>query len=504
MNYSTTRVMQGGDTHDQSEAKLEISRQHLRGEKMSKKLLTILLASLLVLSFVMSACAPPPAPPAEEPEMEEQAEEEEMEEEEEAVVEEEPMMDLSGTTIQFWHVYGEGDPRNEAMVALVDEFNASNEYGIVVEALDQGDYGDVEDKVNAGIQSGDLPGVAQAYTSALNNWDLVDLVVDLNQFVYDPDYGLSEDELADIFPAVLELGINMDGERLAWPLSQSANAMVYNFTWAKELGFDAPPTTPEELKEQLCAAAEANTTDDNPDNDGGTGMVWYASTSNLLAFIHAFGGDVMNDDGTAYEFNTPEVKAAAMYINDLRDSGCTFETESYPNPEQAQRLALITLSSTSGLKYYGYAFGDAENEDEWGFLAFPGPDGGKGMVAWTQTIGVLKSTPEQELASWLFIKYLTSAENQATWIQASGYLPTHFSTEASLADYVASVPQYQSTIAIAELGQAEPESFTAWNSVRRAFGDAAAQLYAAADEAEIEAILAELDVTAAELVEEVQ
>jgi ABC-type glycerol-3-phosphate transport system substrate-binding protein len=280
--------------------------------------------------------------------------------------------------------------------------------------------------------------------------------------------------------------------------------MVYNFTWAKELGFDSPPSTPEELKEQLCAAAEANLGDDNPDNDGGTGMVWYPSTSNLLSFVHAFGGDLLNDDGTAYEFNTPEIKAAAMYVNDLRDSGCTFETESYPNPEQANRLGLVTLSSTSGLKYYGYAFADAENDDEWGFLPFPGPDGGQGTDAYTQTVGVLKSTPEQELASWLFIKFLTNPENQAAWIIASGYLPTQFSVEAKLGDYMADVPQYSSTIAIAELGQTEPETFPAWYSVRRAFADAAAQLYAATSEAEIEAILAELDVTAAELVAELE
>ena len=139
---------------------------------MSKKLLTILFASLLVLSLVLSACAPPPPPAPEEPMEEEVMEEPEVEEEEEAEVEEEAMMDLSGTTIQFWHVYGEGDPRNEAMVAIVDAFNANNEYGITVEALDQGGYNDLEDKVNAGIQSGDLPQIAQAYVSALNNWDL--------------------------------------------------------------------------------------------------------------------------------------------------------------------------------------------------------------------------------------------------------------------------------------------------------------------------------------------
>jgi len=461
----------------------------------------MLFASLLVLSLVLSACAPPPAP-TEEPVVEEV---EEPEPTPEPVVEDEPMMDLSGTTVQFWHVYGEGDPRNETIAALVEEFNASNEYGITVEALDQGSYNDLEDKVNAGIQSGDLPQIAQAYTSALNNWDTVDLIVDLNQFISDADYGLTEEEMADIYPAVLELGVTPAGARLGWPFSQSANVMVYNYTWAQELGFDAPPTTPEELKTQLCAAAEANASDDNPDNDGTGGMVWYASASNYLSFLHAFGGAELNADGTAYDFNTEAAKAAALYVNDLKASGCTFETESYPNPEQANRLALVTLSSTSGLKYYGYAFADGLFPDDvWGFLAFPGPDGGQGVDAFTQTFGVLKSTPEQELASWLWIKFLTAPVNQAKWVEASGYLPTQFSTEGMLTDYIASVPQFQSTLALAALGQGEPETFTAWYSVRRAVDDAAAQLYAAESPEEVGTILVELNDTAAALVAELE
>ena len=440
---------------------------------MPRKTLTLILASVIVLSLTLTACGPPP-------------------------------VDVSGTSIQFWHVYGEGDPRNEAVLAFVDDFNATNEYDITVEALDQGQHSDLEDKINAGIQSGDLPHVTQAYTSGLKNWDSVDLVVDLNQFVNDKTYGLTEEQIADIYPGVFELGVASDGARLGWPLSQSANAMVYNITWAKELGFDSAPTTPEELKAQLCAAAEANKTDDNPDNDGGTGLVWFPSASNFLSFLHAYGGTELNADGTAYEFNTPEAKAAALYVNDLRDSGCTFETESYPNPEQGQRLALVTMSSTSGLKYYGYAFADAENDDEWSFLAFPGPDGGQGVDAFTQTIGIFKSTPEQELASWLFIKYLTSPENQAKWVKASDYLPTQFSVEPMLVDYIANVPQFQSTLALAALGQGEPEAYPAWYSVRRAVDDAAAMMYAAETEAEIDAILAELDVTAAELIAELE
>ena len=103
---------------------------------MPKKIITILFASLLIFSVVLSACAP-----------------------------KEPEMDVSGTNIQFWHVYGEGDSRKDYVVAIADEFNSTNEYGITVEALEQGSTGDLEDKINASIQSGDLPNVSQGYTS---------------------------------------------------------------------------------------------------------------------------------------------------------------------------------------------------------------------------------------------------------------------------------------------------------------------------------------------------
>ena len=280
--------------------------------------------------------------------------------------------------------------------------------------------------------------------------------------------------------------------------------MVYNYTWAKELGFDAPPINSEELKAQVCAAAEANATDDSDDNDGTGGLVWRSTTSDFLSFLYAFGGVELNADGTAYDFNTPEAKAVALFINDLRDNGCVVVTESYPNVEQATRRALVTFSSNSGLKYYVENFVAAENDDEWGFLAFLGPDGEQSADAYTQTFGILKSTPEQELASWIFIKYLTAPANQATWVEASGYLPTQYSTEAMLTDYVASIPQYQSALVLAALGHSEPETFPAWYSVRRAIEDSAALLFSATTAEEVDAILADLNVTAAELVAEIE
>ncbi len=66
------------------------------------------------------------------------------------------------------------------MLGIVEEFNASNEWDITVEAVDQGKYSNLEDAFNAAIQSGDLPDLVTGYTNAMANWYAVDAVVDLS------------------------------------------------------------------------------------------------------------------------------------------------------------------------------------------------------------------------------------------------------------------------------------------------------------------------------------
>ncbi|MDY6867969.1 MAG: extracellular solute-binding protein [Chloroflexota bacterium] len=406
-----------------------------------------------------------------------------------------------GTTVQFWHVYS--DEPGEALQGLVDEFNETNEYGITVEAFNQGDYGDIEDKVNAGIQSGDLPDVVMAYTNALADWYSVDSVADLNPYINDEEYGLTEDEKADLYPHLIDAGSAPDGAWIAYPMTQSANVLVYNFTWAEELGFATAPQTSAELKDVACAAAAANA-EKGEDFAGTGGLVYYPSATNWLHFLYAFGGDELNDDKSAYDFSTQEAIDASMYILELKEEGCVWQTESYPNPEQAQRKALITMSSTAGLPYYEAAFAEENNDDEWGFIAAPGPDGQMAVDAFQQMLGVIPSTEEEELASWLFIKWLTSPEIQARWIRASGYYGTQKSTEVLVADYAEENPVWATGVDLAALGPSEPQTFPAWSAVRSAVGDAAAELYNATSEDEVTAILDTLTTTANELVEEIQ
>lgn len=468
---------------------------------MSSKILKSLVMLVVAMSLVLAACSPA-APAAEEP-MEEPAAEEPMEEEpmeEEPMEEMGPEIDPTGQTVTFWHVWGTGGP-SEALLAIVDEFNATNEWGITVEAVDQGGYGDLEDAFNAAVQSGDLPDMVTGYTNAMANWYAVDSVVDLDPYVNDEYFGLSAEEQAAFFPGSIEGGKAPDGTFFAFPISQSANVLFYNSGWAQELGFDAPPSNYAEFKEQACAAAEANANDDDPDNDGTGGLVLYASASNVASFVFANGGNMLNAAGDGYDYTDQTVVDTAEFMKELWDEGCAFPTESYPNPEFASRKALFTMSSTAGLPYQFAAF-DTEDaiKDEWTIAPFPGKDGGQAVDLFGQYVAIANTNPERMMATWVFVKYLTSPEVQAKWIEGSAYYPTRTDTLPLIEAYGAENATWSYGLTFLEYGSAEP-AWASWSIVRRSVGDSFYAILQGEPE-EIPTLLSELNDAAAESVAE--
>ncbi|HNB54087.1 MAG TPA: hypothetical protein PK530_19215, partial [Anaerolineales bacterium] len=141
--------------------------------------------------------------------------------------------------------------------------------------------------------------------------------------------------------------------------------------------------------------------------------------------------------------------------------------------------------------------------DAWGLIPFPGPDGKLAVNAFGQLIGVVDQGPEANLASWLWLKYFTSPEVQAEWITYSAYHPSQTTTAQYLGDYIAANPIYATGLDLAQYGEAEP-NLPSWGGVRGAIGDTFNAILAAADEAEIDALLADLETTAADLLAESQ
>lgn len=465
---------------------------------MYKNILKATIPVVLIFALLLAACAPkatptkevvPTAAPTEAPT--------------EVVTEApKPSIDPTGQTISFWHVWGTGLP-NETMLAIVDEFNATNEWGIKVEAVDQGKYANLEDSFNAAVQTGELPDLVTGYTNAMANWYAVDAVVDLNPLVNDSFFGLSETDKAAFYAGALEGGKAPDGTFFAFPISQSANAIFYNSQWAQELGFANAPTNYAEFKAQACAATEANNKDANKDNDGTGGLVLYAGASNVASFVFANGGTMLNADKTGYYFADQTVVDVAEMFKDLWDSKCAYATESYPNPEFASRKALFTISSTAGLPYQVAAF-DAEGaiKDNWTLMPFPGKDGGQSVDLFGQYVAIGNTNPERMMATWVFLKYLTSPEVQAKWIEGSAYYPTRSDTLPFLETYSAANPIWSYGLTFLQYGASEP-AWPSWTSVRRTVGDTFNAILQGTP-ADIPTLLAELDVKAAEAIVETQ
>jgi multiple sugar transport system substrate-binding protein/sn-glycerol 3-phosphate transport system substrate-binding protein len=389
------------------------------------------------------------------------------------------------------------------LLAIVDEFNATNEWDITVEAVDQEDYAPLEDAFNAAIQSGDLPDLVTGYSNAMANWYAVDSVVDLGPYMDDEMFGLTADDLAAINEGSINGGKAPDGTQFAFPISQSANVLFYNSGWAKELGFENPPSNWAEFEEQACAAAEANNGDDNPDNDGTGGLVLYPSASNVASFVFANGGDMRNADGTGYDFTDQTVVDVANFMKSMWDEGCAFPTESYPNPEFATRKALFTMSSTAGLPYQEAAF-EAEDaiQDEWTIIPFPGKDGGQSVDLFGQYVAIANTNPERMMATWIFVKYLTSPETQAKWTEGSNYYPIRNDAVSMLDTYISENPIWSHGLEFMQDGKAEP-AWPSWTSTRRSVQDTFFAILAATPE-EIPGLLEDLNATAQEAIDELQ
>ena len=460
------------------------------------------LAILLVLAFVLpmvAACAK--ATPTEAPTVE--ATEAKAEETEEAAPAEpcSPAtsgelagVDPRGQTVVWWHNHSR--EREESLMEMVEEFNATNECGITVEPQNQGGYNDIRDKMNAGIQTGELPGLVVGYQNDQAFYALAGGLADINPYLYDETWGLTEEEINDFYQSFLEQGVHpaFDNMRLGFPPNRSMEVLYYNLTWLKELGYDGPPTTPEEFEEMACAAAEAN-------GDGTGGYILRDDASAVAAWTFAFGGDVLTEDGKGYVYDGEATIKAMEMLKRMYDNGCAyFFTEGYPNPEFAARRAIFTQGSTSGIRYYVSDMEAAGNDDEWGVVAIPHTTADPVQNIYGGDIMIPKTTPETQLAAWIFLKWFTEPEQQAKWVKVSTYFPTRRST----IEYVnldEMWPQWVSALDLLPYGKFEPQLIS-YQGVRDAAQKAYNEIMQGADiEQTLKALTEEANQLQAELME---
>ncbi len=365
---------------------------------------------------------------------------------------------LRGVTIRVWQAFS--GPANDLFTRQAAEFTSSNEWGIRVESQGYGDYNSLFDAVSTSLDSGNSPDLVAALPDQSLAWD--DAVVDLAPYLADPTFGLTAADLADI-PSIFMAQDNVNGKVMGLPAQRSARFLFYNKTWAGQLGFNDPPTNSAEFHQQACAANASFSRDSDPTNDGYGGLVVDSSWQSVYSWILAFNGGVV--DGDTYTFRTDPNLKALEFLKGLYDDHCAWiSTEPTPFDSFSNRSGLFISADLASLPLIAASMAAKHNTDQWELIPFPGPQE-RAVVAYGPSYTVLKSTPEKQLAAWLFARWLLSPDSQAQWVQATGLLPLRISSQEALGAFRTSLPQWEAAVQDLEFARDVPQ-LASWRKVR--------------------------------------
>ncbi len=347
-------------------------------------------------------------------------------------------VDPTGETVVYWHQFSEA--QEATMQGIIDEFNSTNEWGITVEAVPQGSYNDLRDLMGAAIISGELPNLVAGYASDAGSYSLDNGAADLRPYMASATYGLTAEQLADINPGILAADTfsepPFEGEVLAWPHQNSAQVLVVNETMLAALGFDAAPTTFEEFNAVACAAAEAT----GPNGEDLFGFPITGDSSEFEALVASMGGSIYADG--AYQFTSQPVIDTLQMYKDQYDAGCYYYPDRpYGNTgDFALGLNPMAPTSTAGFTFIINDIANAGLEIDWSVNPLPSTEGNQTVQVYVPSIILVPSTPEKQLASWLFLKYLTTPEAGAAWMGGTGYFSPVYSAAALVTEETMATP----------------------------------------------------------------
>jgi multiple sugar transport system substrate-binding protein len=404
---------------------------------------------------------------------------------------------LRGTQINVWHPwFGTEASLFESQVA---KFNTENEWGIVVKPQGKGSYSELYLQTEAALKDRSNPQVVIALPEQAFGWG--GRVVDLNPYVNDPVYGLSTNDVLD-FPPVIWDQENLDGKRFGVPAERTARFLLYNQSWARELGFSSPPQTAAEFEQQACAANKALASDADPDNNALGGWIIDTDPMTALSWLMAFGGGVQEESG--YRFLTPGNIAAFKFVKTLQQKGCAWiPSADVPLYDRfAARQALFSTAGLEELPDQARAFLAAGSKDEWTVLPFPG-DQQTAFAPYGSSYVMLDSDDVNRLAAWLFMRWMLSPENQAGWVKSTDLFPLRTSTMNLLTDYAADHPQWAAAVKMLPNGKQSPQ-LASWRLVRTMLGDGFRDMFDTIrhpdlTEGQVPLILKQMDETAQDL-----
>jgi ABC-type glycerol-3-phosphate transport system substrate-binding protein len=325
-----------------------------------------------------------------------------------------------------------GGESQKTLKALVDRFESTHT-NIHVELVGMGNYDALSQKLMGAVAAQNPPTIAQMYENWTTQLYAGGQLVYLDSFVHGPD-GLSAEDLADIYPALLENN-SWDGRLLTLPFNKSVPVYYYNVPMFDSAGYkEFPKTWP--LFRQAVNKLTRRDAQGNP-------VVWGAAGGTDIwifgSMLYQKGGRFIGpqaksevrmqnaevrtgDEDGPPEFNSTLSVAALQFQVDmvLKDKVQNTDVGRTPMDDfLVGRMATLTGSSTwraPVVDKEAFAVGMA-----------PVPMWDKpAAIVYGTNIGMFKQAkPEQKAAAWTFIKWFISPEPQVQWSLGTWYVPIH-------------------------------------------------------------------------------
>lgn len=335
-------------------------------------------------------------------------------------------------SIEIWHYYN-GSLQN-SFDKMIENFNSTvgAENGITVSAHSQGSIADLETAVLNSAQkqvgSGELPNIFASYADTAHDIEKLGILADLDQY-------FTLEEQAEYIDSYIEEGrIGSNGELYIFPIAKCTETFMLNKT-----EWDAfAEATGALVDDMLTIEGITDTsrryyewTDSFTPDIPGDGKALYGRDALANMFIigsKQLGHEIFHVENGSVTVDLDESAMRKIWDNYYVPyiSGYFRADGKYRSDDVKVGNIISLIGSTSSAVYFPDEVTDDSGAHtiEAEILPFPVFEGGQ-TVSVQQGAGmvVTKSTPEEEAAAVLFLKWFTEPENNIAFSAESGYLP---------------------------------------------------------------------------------
>jgi len=380
--------------------------------------------------------------------------------------------------IDFW--FAEQAANQDTLLRMVDEFNASQRQ-VRVNPVFQGSYDESTAKYLAALRSGALPDIVQVVDFETQR------VIDSRSVARAQDcIDAERTDLSDFLPRVLAYW-SIGGDLWSYPFTAAADVLYYNARAFEKAGLDPqdPPASLEEVRRQSQQLVDSGVA------RHGISVEMHAwSFENWLS---TYGQTLVNNgngrDGRATEaaFDSDAGREIFAWLDSMVDSGLAVNVGRNLSgadtllPIGSGDVAMTHGSSAAMRSVFGVLESGEFPDVKVGVAPMAG--GGKGVVVGGASLFIVnKSSPVEQEAARIFVRWLHEPAQQAAWHIGTGYIPLRKSAadQPALAEFWGANPQFRVAYDVLSGAEVTPANsgavVGAFSEVRRAVVEAMEQM----------------------------